>query len=235
MESREMNAIQNQPARVINKCVRMHVDGVFLLGDLQIPEESTALVIFAYGSGRSRNNPRSLHTARVIREKGIGTLLCDLLTEEEEMDDEASENFRNDAALLARRLIAVTQWVANDPDTCDLRIGYFGACAGGASVLLAAASMPDHVAAVVCRGGRMDLATTSLPRVTCPTLMIVGENDVEGLTTNRDALSHLTCKKELKVVSGASHLFGEPCKLEEMARLSADWFCQHLKAPPLRT
>ena len=220
-----MNSTQPKP---VDKCVRVHADRVFLLGDLQIPAESHALIIFAYGSGRSRNNPRNLHIARVIREKGLATLLCDLMTEEEEIEDEATEKYRHDAAFLAKRLIAVTKWAMSETDTKGLRIGYFGGGAGGAAALIAAATLQHKIEAVVSRGGRMDLASKSLPRVKCPTLLIVGEDDTVGTELNREALPRLTCRKELKVVPGASHLFGEPGKLEAMSRLSAEWFSRHL-------
>lgn len=226
-----MNSTSISPARAINKCVRIHADDVFLLGDLQVPEESSAIVIFSIGSGRARNNPRCLHAARVFRNKGIGTLLCDLLTEEEEGEDEATEQYRHDAALLARRLIAVTQWVQTEPDTHGLQIGYFGACAGGAAALIASAKLRNTVSTVVSRGARTDLAIKELPRVTCPTLLIVGENDTLGMELNREAMRHLGCTKALRVIPGASHLFGEPGKLEELAQFSAEWFRTHLHAP----
>lgn len=212
----------------ISKCVRICADEVFLLGDLQLPEESRAVVLFAHDCGRSQNNPRNRHVARMMREQGLGTLLCDLLTEDEEAEDEVTEKYRHDAVFLAKRLHAVTQWVTSEPDTKDLRIGYYGACAGGAAVLIAAARMRHKVGAVVSRGGRLDLAVKSVSRVTCPTLLIVGENDTVGIELNREALPHMGCEKELRVVPGASHLFGEPGKLETMARLSADWLCRHL-------
>ena len=228
-----MNSIQNRPTRAINKCVRVHADEVFLLGDLQIPEMATSLVIFACCSGRSRNNPRNLHAARLIRLKGIGTLICDLLNEEEELEDEATEAYRHDAVLLARRLHAVTKWVASEPDTHGMHIGYFGACAGGAAAFIAAAKLHETIEAIVTRGARTDLAMKALPRVKCPSLLIVGEEDEVGLELNREALPHLECPKELKVIPGASHLFGEPHKLEEMAMLGADWFQCHLPGPEL--
>lgn len=216
------------PIKGINKCVRIPVGGFFLLGDLQIPEESVALVIFAYGSGRSRNNPRNLHTAQIFRVHGIGTLICELLSEEEEIEDEATEKFRHDANLLAKRLVDVTRWVARQSETKHLPMGVFGACAGGAAAMIAAAHRSSKVRAVVSRGGRMDLAVKSLPHVKCPTLLIVGEKDTVGMELNREAMAHLECPKQLVEVSGASHLFGEPGKLEEMAELSAEWFREHL-------
>lgn len=216
------------PVRGTNKCVRVPAGDVFLLGDLQIPEESNALVLFAYGSGRSRNNPRHRHKAQILRLHGIGTLLCELLTEEEEVDDEATENFRHDAELLAKRLIQVTEWATSQPETKGLPIGYFGAGAGGAAALIAAARLKAMVEAVVSRGGRMDLAVKALPKVKCPTLLIVGENDPVGLELNREGMQRLSCEKRLVEVSGATHLFGEPGKHEEMAELSAEWFHEHL-------
>ena len=224
-----MNATNHRgPIKGINKCIRIPADDVFLLGDLQIPEESVALVVFAYGSGRSRNNPRNRHIARIFRSCGIGTLLCELLTEEEEVEDEATEKYRHDAKLLAKRLVEVTRWAASEPGIKNLPMGYFGACAGGAAALIAAARMKSKVGAVVSRGGRMDLAIKALPRVKCPTLLIVGGNDTVGLELNREALPRLTCPKRMVEVTGASHLFGEPGKLEEMAELSAGWFHLHL-------
>ena len=226
-----MNSIHNRPLNGINKCVRIQADDVFLLADLQVPEESQAIILFAFVGGRTRNNPRSQHTARVLRNRGIGTLLCDLMTEDEEAEDEATEKYRHDANLLAKRLVAVTKWAHHEPDTRELRIGYFGACAGGAAALIAAAKLHDKVGAVVSRGGRMDLATKSLHQVKCPTLLVVGENDTLGIELNREAMQLLRCEKQLKVVAGASHLFGEPGKLEEMSELSGEWFKTHLYSP----
>ena len=216
----------------VSKCVRIRADGVFLLGDLQLPEESGAVVVFAYNCGRSQNNPRNRHVARTLRENGIGTLLCDLLTEEEETEDEVSAKYRHDAAFLARRLDAVTKWACREADTKDLRLGYFGACSGGAAVMLAAAKAGRKVGAIVSRGGRLDLAAKALPRVTCPTLLIVGGDDTVGMELNREAIAHLGGKTELHVVEGATHLFAEPGTLETMANLSAGWFCRHLAGVP---
>jgi dienelactone hydrolase len=225
-----MNTTQEKPIREINQYVRIPADDVFLLADLHVPEESESLVILA-NDGRCRNNPRSRHSARIFREKGIGTLICDLLTDDEAGDDETASEENHDAALLAKRLIAVTRWLSSNPDTEDLRIGYFGACAGGAAAMIAAAKLRDMIGAVVLRGGRLDLAKNSLPLVTCPTLLIVGENDTDCMELSRHAMAHLTCEKELRVISGASHLFGEPGILESMTRMSADWLRQHLRTP----
>ena len=211
----------------INKSVRISADKVFLMGDLQLPEQSCSVVLFVH-EGRCQNSPRSQQVAQMFRANGIGTLLCDLLTTEEAADDDVTEEYRHDAVLLAKRLVAVTKWVTSEPDTKNLRLGYFGAYAGGAAALIAAAKMHHKLGAVVSRGGRLDLVGPAMSRVTCPTLLIVGENDTVGIELNREALPHLTCEKEMRVIPGASHLFAEPHKLKIMARMSADWFCRHL-------
>lgn len=211
----------------INKCVRIPAGDVFLLGDLQVPEEATALVIFAYANARCRNSPRPRHKARMMRMHAIGTLLCELLTEEEEIEDEISEKYRHDADFLANRLVEVTRWVDGQPDIKRLPIGFFGVCAGGAAAVIAAAQLKDKVGAVVSRGGRMDLAVKALPRVQCPTLLIVGQNDMVGMELNREALTRMTCKKQLAEIAGASHMFGEPGLL---AGLGAVAYGGHLLA-----
>jgi hypothetical protein len=218
-----MKTTYTPPAEEISKYVRVPADGVFLIGDLQIPELAETLVIFAYDFGRCRNHPRTLRVARAMREKGMGTLLCDLITEDEEAEDEVSECYRHDAELLARRLVGVTEWAMANPETRNLRITYFGASTGGGAVLIAAAEMHKKVSAVVSRGGRLDLATKAAPHVRCPTLLIVGGNDTLGVELGRETLARLAGVKELVEVPGASRLFGEPGKLDEMARISANW------------
>ena len=230
-----MNSIESKPSAEISKCVRIQADNVFLLGDLQIPEQSSSIVVFAYAGGRCQNNPRNRHVAQMIRQQGIGTLLCDFLTEDEEIEDEISEKYRHDAVLLANRLMAVTRWLAEEPDSKGLRMGFYGVCAGGAAALIAAAKLGDKVGAVVTRGGRIDLAVKSLPQVKCPVMLVVGEMDTVGLELNREALPHLKCPKHLEVVPGASHLFGEPGKLHELSKLTARWFRKHLPEATSRT
>ncbi|MEO7099653.1 MAG: dienelactone hydrolase family protein [Luteolibacter sp.] len=220
-----------QHLKAINQYVRIAADDVFLMADLQVPEESTSLVILAYDSGRSRNHPRALHVARILRANGLATLLSDLLTEEEEAEDEVSEKYRHDVEFLAKRLIAVTKWATHNPDTKRLKKAYFGASTGGSAALIAAAKMRMNVKAVVSRGGCVDLSAKSLSRVACPTLLIVGENDIQGMESNSRAFEILTCEKELHIIPGASHLFGEPGKLEAAAQLSAKWLHQHLVDP----
>lgn len=214
----------------ISKSVCIHDDNVQLLGDLQIPELADSLVIFAYDFGGIRNHPRTRHVARVMREHGIATLLCDLLTEDEAGEDIA-ERLCHDADFLAKRLIAVTRWAVKNPDTKKLQITYFGASTGGAAALIAAAKFPKKVRAVVSRGGRTDLAARALSRVICPTLLMIGENDAAGIEISRGVFSRMVCHNEVQVVPGASSFFGEPGKLEIMAQLSADWL-RHVTAPP---
>lgn len=218
-----MKTIYTPPEQEISKCVRIPADNVYLLGDLQVPEMATSLVIFAFDYGRSVNHPRPRHIARVMRDHGLATLLCDLLTEDEEAEDEVSEKYRHDAEFLARRLIEVTQWALSNPDTRQLRLNYFGASAGGAAALIAAAKMHKKVHSVVTRGCRADLAKKALPHVLCPTLLIVGEDDTVGVELNREGFALLGGRKELQVIPGASHLFGEPGKLELMSQVSAEW------------
>ena len=226
-----MKHTAKHPGCGINKYITIPVDDTVLLADLQVPEFANSLVIFAYEFGGSRNHPRTRHVARIMRENGLGTLLCDLLTDEEEFEDEATGIYRNNADLLARRLVAVTRWAARDDDTRKLEFAYFGACTGGGAVLIAAAKLPKRAKAVVSRGGRVDLAAKWLPKVRCPVLLIAGDQDETDVRLSREAFTQLSCEKELQVLPGASHLFGEPGTLEEMARRSAKWLCGHLKKP----
>lgn len=219
------------PARAINKYVTIPLDDALLLADLQVPEFANSLVIFAYEFGGSRNHPRTRHVARIMRENGLGTLLCDLLTDEEEFEDEATGIYRNNAELLAKRLVGVTKWAVKDADTKMLEISYFGACTGGGAVLIAAAKLPKKVKAVVSRGGRVDLAAKWLSKVRCPALLIIGDQDQEGIKQGEEAYASLTGEKELLLVPGASHLFGEPGTLESMAQQSARWLQAHLAKP----
>lgn len=228
-----MNTKTNQQPHGINKYIRIPAGDVALLADLQIPELATSVVIFAYDFGGSRNHPRVRHVARIMREYGLGTLLCDLLTDEEEFEDEATGVYRKNAELLAERLVAVTRWAAKNPDLRKLKVAYFGAGTGGGAALIAAAKLPNRVKAVVSRGGRVDLAANCWSRVKCPTLLIVGGEDAEDLKLNRGAFGHLTCDKELQVLPGASHLFGEPGTLEAMAQRSGQWLRGELGEPAI--
>jgi putative phosphoribosyl transferase len=213
----------------VAKAVSIPVAGVLLQGDLEIPESPVGLALFAHGSGSSRKSPRNQFVARTLRESGVATLLFDLLTRDEEAADAETGALRFNIELLASRLVAVTRWVASQPEIAAFRIGYFGSSTGGAAALVAAAALGRVIGAVVSRGGRPDLAAESLPRVQAPALLIVGENDDVVLRLNRQALAGLPCEKELAVVRGATHLFEEAGTLEEVAHLASVWFRRHLK------
>jgi dienelactone hydrolase len=167
-----------------------------------------------------------------LREAGLATLLIDLLTPEEEEVDLRTRHLRFYIRLLAERLAGATHWLAQNPDTQDLRVGYFGASTGAGAALVAAARLPGDIGAVVSRGGRPDLAGENLSRVQAPTLLIVGENDLPVVDMNQEALAQLRVEKKLEIVPGATHLFEEPGALEEVARLAADWFVRHLNQTP---
>ncbi|OAI43249.1 hydrolase [Verrucomicrobia bacterium SCGC AG-212-E04] len=202
---------------------------VSLEGDLDIPEQAVGLVLFAHGSGSSRRSPRNQSVAAVLREARIGTMLFDLLTPEEEIEDANAGHLRFDLGLLSRRLMTVTRQVAAHSHAKDLPLGYFGASTGSAAALVAAEALGDLVGAVVSRGGRPDLAAQALPHIRAATLLIVGECDEEVLSLNREAFAQLRCKKEFAVVPGATHLFPERGALEQVARLASHWFLEHLK------
>jgi len=199
-----------------------------LIGDLTIPEHATGLVLFAHGSGSSRLSPRNRYVAGVLNGSGLATLLVDLLTTREERIDLHTREFRFNIGLLAERLIGLTEWRRAHPDLSALSLGYFGASTGSAAALIAAAARPQHVRAVVSRGGRPDMATSSLSRVQAPTLLIVGGADVPVIDLNRQAFDELQCDKKFDIVPGATHLFEEPGALETVAHLAADWYRQHL-------
>lgn len=201
------------------------VDDVTLEGMLDVPDGATGLVVFAHGSGSSRKSPRNNFVAEVIRERGLGTLLFDLLTEEE---DQIREN-RFDIQLLTDRLVAVTEWLRTRDRTQQLNVGYFGSSTGAAAALRGAARLGDEVDAVVSRGGRVDMAAEVLDDVEAPTLFIVGGADTQVLELNREAYDELTCEKDLHVVDGAGHLFEGEGELEEVANEAADWFAETLQ------
>ncbi|HEY8468267.1 MAG TPA: alpha/beta family hydrolase [Longimicrobiales bacterium] len=215
--------------------VRIPAGEVVLDGDLSLGERSRGAVVFAHGSGSSRFSPRNRHVAARLQAAGLATLLMDLLTREEERVDEVTRELRFDIPLLARRLTAAVDWLAEQPETAELPIGTFGASTGAAAALIAAAERPEAVRAVVSRGGRPDLAGDALERVVAPTLLIVGELDPAVLELNRQALARLRGPKALEIVPGATHLFEEPGALEEVARLAAEWFGEHLAGPARST
>jgi len=196
-------------------------------GSLKLPHAATAVIVFAHGSGSGRLSPRNQYVAQILQEAGLGTLLVDLL-EEREADDRAKVF---DIALLAGRLRSAADWLASQPETEGLRLGFFGASTGAGAALLAAAQAPQSVGAIVSRGGRPDLARDVLPRVTAPTRLIVGGNDEVVIELNRQAFDLLVCPRQLDIVPGASHLFKEPGALEEVARLAEEWFLRYLTGP----
>jgi putative phosphoribosyl transferase len=204
------------------------VDGVLLEGDLNKPPGARGLVVFAHGSGSGRFSPRNRAVAETLVEAGLATLLMDLLTAAEEAIDLRTRSLRFDIPLLGRRVIAAVDWLADEATTSELAVGCFGASTGAAAALVAAAERPDRVSAVVSRGGRPDLAGDVLRRVTAPTLLIVGGNDVEVLRLNQHALPALAGEARLEVVPGATHLFEEPGALEHVAALARDWFVRYL-------
>ena len=187
-----------------------------LPGDLRVPRGARGIVVFAHGSGSSRLSPRNRAVADALDRAGLATLLIDLLTAEEEREDELTAELRFDIPLLARRLEAARGWLSREPQTKSLALGYFGASTGAAAALIAAAERPEGVFAVVSRGGRPDLAGGALPRVRAPVLLIVGGDDQPVLALNRDAARRLNCERRLEVVEGATHLFEEPGALEQV-------------------
>lgn len=201
-----------------------------LSGILSLPSSTTILVVFAHGSGSSRFSPRNRFVADRLNQAGLGTLLIDLLTNEEEARDAVTGEYRFDISLLASRLLAATDWVTSNPSTQKLRVAYFGASTGAAAALVAAAQKPDRIFAIVSRGGRPDLAGESLHRVMSPTLLIVGSRDELVIELNDEAARQLRAEHKILIVPGASHLFEEPGALEQVADLAADWFLSHADA-----
>lgn len=219
---------------VVEQPVRIRAHDAQLLGDLTVPVAAEGIVLFVHGSGSSRRSTRNRFVAGALQRAGLATLLFDLLTEEEAAADAIDAHLRFDIDLLARRLIAATDWVRRHPETGALRVGYFGASTGAAAALIAAAERPDAIGAVVSRGGRPDLAGAWLPSVRAPTLLVVGGEDREVLRLNRAALHNLGGQpKALELVAGATHLFEEPGTLDRVADLAAAWFRRHLRRPTL--
>src|SRR5215467_275636 len=208
--------------------VRLDIAGEALNADLILPPDPSGLVLFAHGSGSSRHSARNRNVADVLQQDGLATLLLDLLTEQEELTDVRTAEFRFDIPLLADRLVGAIDWAEAHPELASLRIGLFGASTGAAAALIAAARRPGAVRAVVSRGGRPDLAERSLDAVAAPTLLIVGGRDDVVIELNRAAFDRLKEPKELEIVPGATHLFEEPGALEQVSRLAAEWFQRYL-------
>ncbi len=212
----------NPPIR--DEDIEIMAGDVSLAGYLAVPAGAPGIVVFAHGSGSSRHSSRNRFVADVLNQAGLGTLLFDLLT----LDEEADRANVFDIELLASRLVDVTQWLLTQPEGRSIRIGYFGASTGAAAALWASADVDIDIAAVVSRGGRPDLAGSRLSAVTAPTLLIVGSRDDVVLDLNRDAQARLRCESHLAVVADATHLFEEPGTLREAAELARDWFLDHL-------
>lgn len=212
------------------RAVRIVLPGAVLSGDLALPVGTTGLVIFAHGSGSSRHSPRNRFVAQRINAQGLGTLLVDLLTAEEEETDEVTHEIRFDIGLLARRVAQVVAWAGRQKETAPLLIGLFGASTGAAAALVAAAELPaGAVRTVVLRGGRPDLAQEALARVPCPVLLIVGGHDDVVLDLNEQARALMKCETELVIVPGATHLFEEAGALERVADLAAGWLKRRMR------
>jgi pimeloyl-ACP methyl ester carboxylesterase len=211
--------------------VRIDAAGAVLNGDLTIPADARGLVLFAHGSGSSRHSRRNRAVAEVLVHARLATLLLDLLTQEEEQTDMMTAELRFDIPLLAGRVASVFDWAKSHPPTAPLPIGLFGASTGAAAALIAAARRPREVGAIVSRGGRPDLAEGALDLVATPTLLIVGGRDEVVVELNQQAYTRLRGTRELTIVPGATHLFEEPGALEEVSRLAADFFGEHLGFP----
>jgi len=209
--------------------INIPLESVTLEGELRLPLRPVGLVLFAHGSGSSRKSPRNQFVARVLRNAGVGTLLFDLLTAEEEAAEAHSRHLRFDIDMLSKRLVGATRWTMDQATAQDINIGYFGSSTGAAAALVAAAELGEDISAVVSRGGRPDLAGDALERVTAPTLLIVGGDDSPVIPLNEEALDRLHCEKALRIVTGTGHLFEEPGALEKVAGMAAEWFVARLQ------
>ena len=209
--------------------VRVPIGSRWLEGDIESPLKPHGLVLFAHGSGSSRHSPRNQYVAGVLEQGGFATFLIDLLTEEEDELDRRTAHLRFDIEMLAERLVAIIDWLRGRADTAALPLGLFGASTGGGAALVAAAMRPHDVDAVVSRGGRPDLAGAALPRVSAPTLLIVGGLDALVIEMNRAAMAHMRADAMLEIVPGATHLFEEPGALGRVAALAAEWFSRYLE------
>ena len=212
----------------IEQEVKISIDKKALEGSLAVPSDAKGIVLFAHGSGSGRFSPRNRYVAKVLNETGLATMLVDLLTKEEEHVDIATGEFRFNIDLLSGRLVTATQWLKKKPETKDLALGYFGSSTGAAAAIIAATKFPEAIRAIVLRGGRPDLAMAYLHLVRAPVLFIVGGRDPVVMDLNKKAMGEIQVDKKLEVVPGATHLFEEPGRLEQVARLSAAWFLTHL-------
>lgn len=214
----------NSPSKTSTHALQIAAGAALLDGDLTLPANATGLVVFVHGSGSSRFSPRNRLVAQTINDQGMATLLFDLLTPEEERIDQVTREYRFDIARLSERMIATVDWISQQPALQPLPLGLFGASTGAAAALITAARRPQQVQSVVSRGGRPDLAATALADVQAPTLLIVGGDDSQVIALNRQAAQQLQCRHEVSIVPGATHLFEEPHKLEEVASQACRWF-----------
>lgn len=211
-----------------HQSLRITVGGVELEADLGMPDNPRGAVLFAHGSGSGRRSPRNRYVAAEVNRAGLVTVLADLLTPREEQVDLATAALRFDIDLLAARVTALTDWIAQSEPTAGLGIGLFGASTGAAAALVAAARQRVRITAIVSRGGRPDLAGDALSLVNAPTLLIVGGRDGEVIELNERAIRRMHCERRLEVVPGATHLFEEPGTLERASELAVGWFARHL-------
>jgi putative phosphoribosyl transferase len=214
--------------KVEEHLVQVAFGAVNLEGNLNVPASTRGVVLFAHGSGSSRHSPRNRYVASVLNQAGFATLLLDLLTPDEEEAEQQTRHLRFNITFLAERLVTATEWLAQNTDVPNLKVGYFGASTGAGAALVAAAQLPEAIKAVVSRGGRPDLAGSALSEVQAPTLLIVGGNDTPVIGMNQKALVQLRVEKKLEIVPGATHLFEEPGALEQVARLAREWFDRYL-------
>jgi putative phosphoribosyl transferase len=221
--------IETPPTRPVHVPIGDHR----LSADLVVPDAAHGLVLFAHGSGSSRHSPRNQFVARELEHHGLGTLLIDLLTPEEESVDDFTAQYRFDIPMLADRLVTIIDWLRHRDETATMPIGIFGASTGGGAALMAAAKRPREIAAVVSRGGRPDLAGASLAKVTTPTMLIVGGLDTTVIEMNRDAMKQMRGEVRLEIVPGATHLFEEPGTLDRVAELAAGWFARCFQPVPV--
>ena len=209
--------------------VKIEIEDKIIKGNLNIPENAKAIVLFAHGSGSSRFSPRNQYVAGVLNKSGLATLLMDLLTKEEEVIDEQTGELRFNIEFLADRLVNTAKWLKKNSETKNFVVGYFGSSTGAGAALIAAAQYPVYATTIVSRGGRPDLAMPYLKKVKASVLLIVGGDDIEVIEMNKKALEELDTEKKLKIISGATHLFEESVKIVEVAKLATDWFKKNLQ------
>lgn len=207
----------------IKKTINIKLDTITIEGELTIPENASGVVLFAHGSGSSRFSPRNNYVAKILQKGNLATLLVDLLTKDEDL----SYDRRFDIKLLAHRLTKITDWLKENEETKNLKIGYFGASTGAAAAIKAAAKEKKNISAVVSRGGRVDLAEEQLSELEAPTLLIVGANDDFVIEVNESAFKKINCVKQLSLIPNATHLFEEPGTLEEVAKQTTKWFIEY--------